>query len=405
MEDEIEWRPSSVAFFADGRSWPFTTPLDLLRFKPLSLPAAAADGPRRALRLSAATSGSSPSSPMTARDWIVRSMGARAVGAVWGPLLRGKFGDRAEDISMAWLWSKLTLRRQIKGEEARQEMLGYPRGSWQPLLERAARRRSSAGGSRVLIDRPAKSVERRASGFAVRPGAPDSFRRGHDPRRIRGRRRRGALRRRRRDGAERRLPRAARRRPARRDRRRLPGAARADRVPHGALPPARARPPVLALLLDQHRRPRAAVRRADRADELHRARRATAAGASSTSPTTSRPTIRLLALDPDGLLDALRARAAAGQPGLLTRLGAQVAGSSASRRPSRSSPSATRTASRRSRPACRGLCSRTRPRSTPRTAARTTASGSGTTQHERCSEPRERELSRRSHPGAGDGFL
>ncbi len=32
---EIEWRPSSVAMFARGRQWPFTTPGDLLRFKPL----------------------------------------------------------------------------------------------------------------------------------------------------------------------------------------------------------------------------------------------------------------------------------------------------------------------------------------------------------------------------------
>ena len=32
---ELEWRPSSVAMFARGRQWPFTTPGDLLRFSPL----------------------------------------------------------------------------------------------------------------------------------------------------------------------------------------------------------------------------------------------------------------------------------------------------------------------------------------------------------------------------------
>src|SRR4051795_5975773 len=35
MPDELEWRPSSVAFFADGRQWPFVTPQDLLKFGPL----------------------------------------------------------------------------------------------------------------------------------------------------------------------------------------------------------------------------------------------------------------------------------------------------------------------------------------------------------------------------------
>jgi len=35
MPDELEWRPSSVAMFAHGRQWPFTTPMDLLRFGPM----------------------------------------------------------------------------------------------------------------------------------------------------------------------------------------------------------------------------------------------------------------------------------------------------------------------------------------------------------------------------------
>src|SRR3954470_25029181 len=36
MPDELEWRDSTTAFFIEGRQWPFTTPLDLLRFRPLS---------------------------------------------------------------------------------------------------------------------------------------------------------------------------------------------------------------------------------------------------------------------------------------------------------------------------------------------------------------------------------
>ena len=89
-------------------------------------------------------------------------MGRQAWAKVWGPLLRGKFGDRADDISMAWLWSKLTLRRQIRGDEARTELLGYPRRSWEPFLERLRERIEAAGG-RVLVDRPVRAA-RRATG-------------------------------------------------------------------------------------------------------------------------------------------------------------------------------------------------------------------------------------------------
>jgi protoporphyrinogen oxidase len=114
----------------------------------------------------------------TAASWVRREMGGEAWEKVWGPLLRGKFGDRAEDIAMSWLWNKLTARRQLKGREARVELLGYPRRSWEPLFE-ALRARIEAGGGRVLLDRPVRSI---APGFVVESGAPGSFRTGHDPR-------------------------------------------------------------------------------------------------------------------------------------------------------------------------------------------------------------------------------
>jgi protoporphyrinogen oxidase len=182
MADAIEWRPSSVAMFAEGHSHPFTTPLDLLRFKPLSLQSRIRMG-LAALWLQRRHTKVAPFEHQTAREWIRRAMGGEAWEKVWGPLLRGKFGDRAEDISAAWLWSKLTLRRQIKGKEARQELLGYPRGGWQPLLERL-RDEIEARGGRVLIDRPAAEIHRSDGGFLVVPAAPDSFRSGHDPRRF-----------------------------------------------------------------------------------------------------------------------------------------------------------------------------------------------------------------------------
>ena len=179
MPDELEWRDSSVAFFAQGEQWPFVTPKDLLTFKPLPV--------LSRVRMGAAVVGlqrfgkdRSPYEQITAHDWIVRRMGRHAWEHVWGPLLRGKFGDRAEQIAMVWLWSKFTLRRSIKGDEARQEKLGYPARSWEPLFDEL-QRRIEAGGGRVLIDRPAVRVTRSGERWSVTPGAPGSFRAGHDP--------------------------------------------------------------------------------------------------------------------------------------------------------------------------------------------------------------------------------
>jgi protoporphyrinogen oxidase len=85
---------------------------------------------------------------------------------------------------MSWLWGKLMLRRELKGAEARVELLGYGRGGWEPLFE-AMERRISEGGGRVLIDRPVARLARDGDGsFLITPGASDSFRRGLDPRRF-----------------------------------------------------------------------------------------------------------------------------------------------------------------------------------------------------------------------------
>jgi protoporphyrinogen oxidase len=174
MPDELEWRPSSVAMFAHGRQWPFTTPMDLLRFGPMP--------PFDRVRMGLAVLGlqrlandQAPYERITARAWIEKRMGSAAWREVWGPMLRGKFGARADDIAMVWIWNKLRLRR---GEDAREEHLGYPRRSWEHLFA-ALEHEIESGGGRVLIDRPATRI---TADLEVTFGATGSFRAGHDPR-------------------------------------------------------------------------------------------------------------------------------------------------------------------------------------------------------------------------------
>ena len=115
MPDELQWRPSSVAMFAHGRQWPFTTPLDLLRFGPMP-PFDRVRMGLAVLALQRLANDRAPYERITARAWIEKRMGRAAWREVWGPMLRGKFGARADDIAMVWIWNKLRLRR---GEDAR----------------------------------------------------------------------------------------------------------------------------------------------------------------------------------------------------------------------------------------------------------------------------------------------
>ncbi len=177
----LETWPSSVSIFRNGELHPFTTPMDLIRFSPMS-PLSRIRMGVGALWLQKRAHSVEPYEGITIREWVEKVMGKPAWEHVWGPLLYGKFRDQADDISMSWLWAKLRNRRQVTGEEAKGELLVIPKDSFETIFVRLRALIEERGG-RVLIDRPAASLSRDADGkFLVTPGAPDSFRRGHDPR-------------------------------------------------------------------------------------------------------------------------------------------------------------------------------------------------------------------------------
>ncbi|MCU1588619.1 MAG: hypothetical protein JWN31_2112, partial [Frankiales bacterium] len=180
LKDLVEWHDSKMAFFVDGQSRPFVTPLDLLRFTPLSLRERLRMG-LAVLKLQRSKEPVSTYESETARTWITREMGTGPWEKVWGPLLRGKFGSRAGDISMAWMWGKLVTRRKLEGKAATGEKLGYPSASFEPLFT-ALQDDIRAHGGTIHIDRPVRRIERRGSGFRVHVGRPGSFRAGTDPR-------------------------------------------------------------------------------------------------------------------------------------------------------------------------------------------------------------------------------
>jgi protoporphyrinogen oxidase len=180
LKDVVEWHDSKMAFFVDGMSRPFVTPLDLLRFTPLSLKDRLKMG-FAVLKLQRSKKPISAYEHETAREWILREMGQQPYEKVWGPLLRGKFGSRAGDISMAWMWGKLVTRRKLEGKAATGEKLGYPSTSFEPLFTALVAEIEALGGT-VNIDQPVRRIERDGESFTVHLGEPGSFRQGTDPR-------------------------------------------------------------------------------------------------------------------------------------------------------------------------------------------------------------------------------
>ena len=72
----------------------------------------------------------------TADQWIRKHAGKGVYETVWGPLLRGKFGeDQYHLVGMPWFWGKIQTRFASRGKGMAKERLGYPIGSFGEVFD------------------------------------------------------------------------------------------------------------------------------------------------------------------------------------------------------------------------------------------------------------------------------
>lgn len=145
LEDLVEWHEPKNAIYIDDRLYPFTSPMDLLRFSPISLFSRIRTG------LLTLTSGFlrdyMPLESQTAKDWLIRRAGTDSYRKVWEPLLVSKFDRDADLVSAVWIWNKFKLRGTSRTKSISKEKLGYMKGGFARLIERLAEEISQAGGS------------------------------------------------------------------------------------------------------------------------------------------------------------------------------------------------------------------------------------------------------------------
>jgi len=173
LPGDLEWHRSSLAMWRGGRAWPFVSPLDLLRYGALS-PIDRVRMGLAVLRLGARTDWEAMDD-VRALDWLRETSGADAVDAVWTPLMLGKFGAAATDIPLAWLWSKIVLRRRLRGSGIGREDLGYPRSSFRAFCVALADAIRSHGGE-VIVDREVLRVRGDGDGYTLECAGPGAYR-------------------------------------------------------------------------------------------------------------------------------------------------------------------------------------------------------------------------------------
>ena len=154
LGDRMRWVATSMGYYFDGRLESWGDPVSLLRFPKLSLVEKLRYGAMMFFAVRRRDAGGLEH--VSAKDWITRWCGASAYERLWAPLFRLKFYQYADNISAAWIWTRIkrlgTSRRSMFQEE-----LGYIEGGSETLIHALVAAIRKRGGE-VRLSIPASRV-------------------------------------------------------------------------------------------------------------------------------------------------------------------------------------------------------------------------------------------------------
>lgn len=154
LAQAMRWRPTKMGYFFDGKLYRWGDPLALLAFPKLD----PVSKLRYAWQMFMATKRTDwrDLDGISAAEWLRRGSGERAWKVLWEKLFTLKFFELSEQVSAAWLWTRIkrvgTSRRSLMQEE-----LGYIDGGSETLVKALVASIERQGG-RLHLGTPVREV-------------------------------------------------------------------------------------------------------------------------------------------------------------------------------------------------------------------------------------------------------
>lgn len=170
MGNKMRWVSTSMGYFIKGALHPWGDPLSLLRFPHLTL----IEKIRYGLLMFTSTKRDSWTvlEHTSAKDWITRWCGQGVYEKLWRPLFNLKFYQHADNVSAAWIWTRI--RRVGRSRKSMfQEEIGYIEGGSETLVHTLVAVIKASGGT-IRLDEPVTKV-RVENGTAVGVETPTGF--------------------------------------------------------------------------------------------------------------------------------------------------------------------------------------------------------------------------------------
>lgn len=154
IEEEMKWVETKMGYYYRGEVQPWGNPIALLKFRGLSLSAKFRYGLHAFL--STKRDDYKPLDNVEASGWIRRWVGEEAWEVLWRRLFDYKFYDYSNNLSAAWIWSRIRRIGRSRYNIFR-EKLGYLEGGSDTLLH-AMRDAIIAGGGDLRLSTPVQKV-------------------------------------------------------------------------------------------------------------------------------------------------------------------------------------------------------------------------------------------------------
>jgi len=169
IQDKICWTETKMGYWFQGRLQPWGNPIALLKFKGLSFTAKIRYGLHAFI--STKLNNWRPLDGAEASGWIKKWVGNEAWEVLWRRLFDYKFYNYANDLSAAWIWSRIRRIGRSRYSLFR-EKLGYLKGGSATLLDSLVSVIEKRGGH-INLQSPVERViieDGRVKGVQVKGG-------------------------------------------------------------------------------------------------------------------------------------------------------------------------------------------------------------------------------------------
>jgi protoporphyrinogen oxidase len=145
INHKIKFQVSKTACFYNGHYYPFSTPLDLMKFSPISLSSRLKFGLN--ILSSKYIREWEKLDQISGKEWLCKHIGEEAYNAIWDPLLKIKFGNNYDMISAAWVWHRIFRVSTSRKTLLSREKMDYLEGGSNTLISAITRQIEQLGGS------------------------------------------------------------------------------------------------------------------------------------------------------------------------------------------------------------------------------------------------------------------